>query len=67
MPCAQASLPKKGHPIRKQSVEQYLCYVSKIFVYLEASTRTEVVEELAMILPPWSTKMERVGSRQMWF
>ena len=30
-------------------------------IYLEADTRREGVEELAMILPSWSTKRERVG------
>ena len=36
-------------------------------VYLEAGTRRAGVEELAMILPPWSIKRERIGSRWMWF
>ena len=31
--------------------------------YLEAGTRRAGVEELAMILPPWSIKRDRVGSR----
>ena len=35
--------------------------------YLEADTRRAGVEELAMILPPWSTERKRVGSRYIWF
>ena len=36
-------------------------------VYLEAGTRRAGVEELTMILPPWSIERERVGSLLMWF
>ena len=36
-------------------------------VYLEAGTRRAGVEELNMILPPWSIERERVGSLLMWF
>ena len=35
--------------------------------YLEAGTRRSGVEELTMILPPWSIERERVGSLLMWF
>ena len=35
--------------------------------YLEAGTRRAGVEELTMILPPWSIERERVGSLLMWF
>ena len=35
--------------------------------YLEAGTRRAGVEELAMILTPWSNKRERVGSQWMRF
>ena len=38
-----------------------------IDIYLEAGTRRTGVEELAMILPPWSIKRGRVGSLLMWF
>ena len=36
-------------------------------IYLEAGTRRTGVEELAMILPPWSIERERIGSLLMWF
>ena len=35
--------------------------------YLESGTRRPGVEELSMILPPWSIERERVGSLLMWF
>ena len=35
--------------------------------YLEAGTRRAGVEELTMILTPWSIERERVGSLLMWF
>ena len=35
--------------------------------YLEAGTRRAGVEDLTMILPPWSIKRDRVGSLLMWF
>ena len=38
-----------------------------IGAYLEADTRRAGSEELDVILPPWSTGGERVGSRRMWF
>ena len=34
--------------------------------YLEAGTRRAGVEELAIMLPPWSTQRERVRLRWMW-
>ena len=55
-------------------VEKVLIFLHCSFVdtlglyrYLEAGTRRAGLEELTMILPPWSIERERVGSLLMWF
>ena len=51
----------------KLNTDVYIWKIMPVPPYLEASTRREGAEELAVILPPWSTGRERVGSRRMWF
>ena len=71
--CSHGHSPDKGSlmwQVLPIHLHKAACALTELLYggnYLEAVTRRAGVEELTMILPPWSIERERVGSLLMWF